>query len=99
MGIGSSRVGGASMRLSANKDSPFFDREMALVTHVFVDGKFNSLVVEFDSDFNWADVIARDAAGRVIIEGDKAKIERLHGKITYRCHGGPDADHMQAHRT
>ena len=85
------------MRLSANKDSPFFDREMALVTHVFVDGKFHSLVVEFDSENGWADVIARDEKGRVIVEGDHAKIERLHGKITYRCHGEPDANHLQAH--
>lgn len=80
------------MRLSANRDSPHYDREKALCVHVFCDGKFLPLVVEFDSDAGWADVIALDEHDKVIIESEgangpaRAKLARLHGKITYRDH-------------
>lgn len=38
--------------------------------------------VEADTDEGWVDIITADDAGRVIREGDAAKIERMHGSVT-----------------
>lgn len=94
------------MRVSVDKESPdYMPPELTMLVHVFCNGQFLPLCCAFDTVEGWADVIAVDAeTGAVILEGSgattRAKVHRLHGKITYRNHGrDDDADKVQAHRS
>jgi hypothetical protein len=48
---------------------------------VFLDGFKLWNCVAADTDEGWVDLIAGDDAGRIIREGDEAKIERMHGAV------------------
>lgn len=48
---------------------------------VAVDGIEIHSCVEVDTGEGWADVIATDDAGRAIFDGDRLKLERLHGAV------------------
>jgi hypothetical protein len=54
------------MRLSANKDSPFFSQRAVMYAQILVDGVPIQGVVECDTDEGWADVIKTRDDGHIV---------------------------------
>lgn len=72
------------MRLSINKDSPFYDKEK-LNAHplVLLNGEPLKGCLEASEEEGWADVWKRDEAGKILLNEakDAALIERVYGRI------------------
>lgn len=68
------------MRLSANHGSPYWT-EAALDARVTIDGVECFDVMEACEEEGWADVLVRDTAALLVVDGDSVKIERRHGVV------------------
>jgi hypothetical protein len=72
------------MRLSANKDSPFFSQRAVRSAQITIDGVPIHGVVECDTDEGWADVIETRDDGHIVASSedpDAAGLIRYTGKI------------------
>lgn len=72
------------MRLSANKDSPFYSARANKCAQIFVDGVLIHGVVECDTDEGWADVIETRDDGHIVASSEDpeaAGLIRYTGKI------------------
>jgi hypothetical protein len=69
------------VRLSANQDSPFYDKERVDNADIYLNEQPHFLVIEADEENGWVDIIARDNDGRIIVDGDRARIRRYYGEV------------------
>jgi hypothetical protein len=75
------------MRLSVDKDSPFYDEEkIATRPQVLIDGIQIKGCFEASEEEGWADVWKMDESGKKMLNatGDGALRERLHGHVEIR---------------
>ncbi len=72
------------MRLSANESSPYFDAERVFEATVLVDGDEVRFCLEASEEEGWADVVATDENGVVLVEGDELVHKRLTGAVEIR---------------
>jgi hypothetical protein len=69
------------VRLSADSESPYYDKDAADNADVFLNGQRHFLCLEADEDNGWVDVIARDHNDNIIIDGDRARVRRYYGEV------------------
>jgi hypothetical protein len=48
---------------------------------IFFNDHPHFLVVEADEEGGWMDVLARDREDKYIIDGDRARLQRIYGKV------------------